>query len=314
MLTYQELGTFAFSFRTRGVHGMGLSASSSFSVCYAGAQYYLKYGAPLCSESIAAEALRMERSQADGLALAADDVYPIVAGGVVRVRTAPDVYDSGQLIRGDVHADPVAHDPRFLAEHVVVAFDRAGVRHDIPQLLRRLVTHRSASRYIDQFSSLAEAACSAIAENDISKLSRAVNAYRSEFDNWTSEAYGQPVYTRGVCELAAELLAAFPDRVLGWKPPGGGASASIMVLCPDVESRDAVIRFLQAKAWCALPALVTQGVYGEFMNGEEIRISAGHRCDFIGASDLGSDVAIGRPGCCCSAAIEPRSEILLSSR
>jgi hypothetical protein len=61
MLAYQELGTFAFSFRMRGVHGMGLSASSGFLVCYAGAQYYVKHGALLCSELIAAEALRIGR-------------------------------------------------------------------------------------------------------------------------------------------------------------------------------------------------------------------------------------------------------------
>jgi hypothetical protein len=47
-------------------------------------------------------------------------------------------------------------------------------------------------------------------------------------------------------------------------------------------------------------------------NGE-VRFTAGHRIDFIGAADLGQNVEIGLEGCCCSCAIEPRTEIVLAA-
>lgn len=128
MTSYQDLGAFSFCFRTRGVYGMGLSASSNFAVAYSGGQCDLKHGAPLCSKSIAAAALSMERSQAEGLALAVDDVSPIVFGGCVRVRTQPDVEDQDLLLRGSHRASLGNHPVQQLNQGRPLALRTSGVR------------------------------------------------------------------------------------------------------------------------------------------------------------------------------------------
>jgi len=316
MLSYNELGTFSFCYRTRGVHGMGISASSNFAVLYSASQEYLKHGPPFCREEIAATALQFERRQAQGLALAADDVFPIAFGGVLKVGTAPNTLVDNQEIAGKVTVEQIPHDPRWLADHVVVAFNKVGTRHDVPRLLDKLIRHPNAPRYIEQFSELAESASTAIVKSDIHQLAENVNAYRAGFDAWTIDAFGRPIFTEPVKAIADELMDQLPLKVLGWKPPGGGASESMIVLSPNVRSRDAVIKFFATKNWLAMPALVTQGVCGEFMNGAggDIRITAGHRLDLVGGADLGQDIAIGKAGWCCSCAIEPRSEITLSTR
>ena len=341
MLPYTELGTFSFSYRTLGIHGMGISASSNFAVLYEASQQYLRNGPPLCLEEVAAAALRFERQLARGqldrdLAVAADDVYPITHGGVLKVLTAPSIQDSNM----GVSVEPIRHDTRWLADRIVVAFNPQGKRHVIPDLLDRLLNLPNAGEHIKKFTDLAHVASSAIAESykphstdkgderEIRKLADAVNRYRQEFDEWTKEAEAGapgdgvdpphgPLFTRAVTDIATDLLKELTkDVVLGWKPPGGGASESLIVITPDVKGRDAVIRFFKSEKWKwrALPAYVTSGICGEFVKSDgEVRITAGHRLDFIGAADLGQDVRIRKAGCCCSCAIEPRTEIVLSS-
>ena len=75
-----------------------------------------------------------------------------------------------------------------------------------------------------------------------------------------------------------------------------------------------MIDYFRGIKWWAIPAYVTGGVSGEFVKANgEVRITAGHRLDFVGAADLGQDLAIKEPGRCASCAIEPRTEILLSA-
>ena len=241
---------------------MGISASSNFAVLYAASQQYLKYGPPLSPNQVAIAALQFERSQAQGLAIAADDVYPIAQGEVLKICTTPNVNVDGKDIPGEVTVERISHDPRWIAEHVVVAFNKAGTRHDVPDLLRKLIHHPTAATYIEQFSQLAEQACGAISESDIHNLAGAVTAYRKGFDQWTEHAYGRPVYTEQVKAIAADLVDQLPLKVLSWKAPGGGASESIVVLSPKVKSRDAVIKFFESRDWTAMPALVTQDVCG----------------------------------------------------
>jgi hypothetical protein len=344
---HMEFGTFSFSYRTLGVHGIGISASSNFAVLYEAMRQFLKGGPPLCQENIAAAALQFERRLALGLAVAADDVYAITYGGVMKIFTDPmdaGVKSNGNEATARVKVEPIPHDPRWLSERVVVAFNPLGARHVIPDLLDRLFKdRRKARKYIRKFSALAEIAATAISdshrprpndksdERSIRQLADAMNAYRDEFDKWTKEAEKAektsprdqvspnhtPLYTRAVDDTARKLVGKLgKEVVLGWKPPGGGASESLIVLTPDIKGRDAVIDFFRSHKpkWTALPAYVTPGICGEFVKANgEVRISAGHRLDFVGAADLGQDPRIGIRGCCCSCAIEPRTEIVLSS-
>src|SRR3954447_7629397 len=101
-LPYTELGTFSFAYRSLGVHGLGISASSNFSVLYQASQLYLKKGAPLCLEEVAEAALRFERRLALGLAVAANDVYPITYGGLLKVHTAANSGSGGPGSDGKV--------------------------------------------------------------------------------------------------------------------------------------------------------------------------------------------------------------------
>lgn len=310
MSTHAELGTFSFCYRSLGVHGLGISTSSNFAVLYEASQQFLKRRAPLCLADVAAAALRFERRLASGLAIAADDVYPITFGGIVEVQTTPRSRNGDSVEEGQVTVQPVSCDPQWIARHVVVAMNPRGERHDVPDLLKRLFLHPEAGRFVDTFSKLAELASRAITNADVQKLAGAVNEYRRGFDVWSAGAY-----TSVVKEIGERLDDQLPLKVLGWKPPGAGASESMIVILRDADCRSAVERFFGDRGWTTIPAYVTSGVCGEFMKGDgEVRITAGHRLDFVGAADLGQDLAIGRRGISCSCAIEPRTEIVLSNR
>lgn len=302
-----ELGTFSFTYRSLGVHGMGISSSSNFAVLYEASQLYLQNGPPLAPEEVARAALRFERRWEANMAVAADDVYPITYGGVRKVITGPNTRKNGGIVDGQVTTEAVDHDPRWIAEHVVVAFDPRGTRHKVQIVLADLFEDKAAAvRYVKQFSGYADKACAAIKNRDCVGLAAAVNAYRDGFNEWTK---GKHI---GNVEAEARQLKGL--RVLGWKPPGAGASRSLIVITPDAEASAAVIQFFQNMEWWASPAYVTSGICGEFIKANgDIRITAGHRLDFVGAADLGQDIRIGAPGRCCSCAIEPRTEMLLSA-
>lgn len=309
-LSFMDLGTFSFRYRTLGVHGMGISASSNFVVLYEASQKSLRGGLPFCREELAQAAHAAERRLALGLAVAADDVYPITFGGVVKVHTKPDTKPaSGNINQGNVRVERVTHDPRWIADHVLVAFDPTGTRHDVPTLLSDLVNHPDRTSFVERFTELAHAASGCIEKRNIRTLAAHVTKYRRSFDDWTNHQY-----TYAVRDVADRLMAHLPDDVLSWKPPGAGASASLIVLTAGPESNRRIISFFRDIHWIAIPALVTPGVCPEFLRESgEIRITAGHRLDFIGAADLGQNIEIGRPGCCCSCAIEPRTEIVFTN-
>jgi galactokinase/mevalonate kinase-like predicted kinase len=302
-MTYIELGAFSFSYRSLGVHGFGISSSSNFAVLYEAGQLFLRNGAPLSLEAVARAALRFERRLAFGGAVAADDVYPITYGGMLKVKTQPNTKVRGVIEDGSVSVEPIAHDPRWIADHVVVAVNPHGERHDVPNLLAKLFHHPSARDIVKKISGLAEKACDAIVAQDCKKLAKAVTAYREIFDLWTGNEY-----TKNVSAIAEGL----PQPALAWKPPGGGASQSLIVITEKGATKT-VIEYFRRIKWWAIPAYVTGGLCGEFVKtGGDVRITAGHRLDFVGAADLGQDCAIGTPGICCSCAIEPRTEIVLT--
>jgi hypothetical protein len=304
-LSYTELGSFSFTYRSLGVHGIGISSSSSFAVLYEASQLYLKQGPPLPPEDVAKAALRFERRLALGSAVAADDVFPITFGGVLKVHTEPNTVNDGVMSDGEVSVEAIPHDPRWIADHVVVAFDPLGERHDVPNLLGRLFEHKDAAKFVDRFSELADVASKAIESRDCDALAGAMNEYREEFDRWTGKAH-----TQNVRDVGKRL----PRTALAWKPPGAGASRSLIVITPDREGRDVVIEFFKDKHRWATPTYTTSGLCGEFLRSDgQVRITAGHRLDFIGAADLGQNVHLQKPGQCCSCAIEPRTEILFES-
>jgi hypothetical protein len=302
-----ELGTFSFSYRSLSVHGMGISASSNFAVLYEASQLYLRNGAPVPREEVAQAALRFERRWASKLAVAADDIYPITYGGMVKVVT--------RFKPRTVRAEQVPFDPRWIADHVVVAFDPHGKRHEAERFLERLVTHRRAKDYVKQFSGYAERACDAMTpgREDLMSLAKVVNKYRKSFDEWTfNKNTGQGDYTYNVKEVAKKLKKRY--RIHAWKPPGAGASKSLMLITDGRAVTDAVVAYLAERGWWASPAIVTTGICGEFIRSDgKVRITAGHRIDFIGAADLGQDERIATPGVCCSCAIEPRTMIVFKS-
>jgi hypothetical protein len=85
------------------------------------------------------------------------------------------------------------------------------------------------------------------------------------------------------------------------------------VITNDRVIRDSILQFLRSETdwWCS-PLYVSSGVCGEFVKSDgHVRITAGHRLDFVGAADVGQDSDIAENGVCCSCAIEPRSEIIL---
>jgi hypothetical protein len=302
-----ELGTFSFSYRSLSVHGMGISASSNFAVLYEASQLYLRHGAPVPRDEVAKAALLFERRWASKLAVAADDVYPITYGGMLKVITEVDP----RIVK----TEQIPFNPRWIADHVVVAFDPRGKRHEAERFLERLVEHPKAKDYVKEFSDYAEAACSAMTpgREDLMALANVVNKYRKSFDKWTrNETTGQGDYTYNVRDLAKKLKKIY--RIHAWKPPGAGASKSLMLITDGRSVTDAVVAHLSENGWWASPAIVTTGICGEFIRSDgRVRITAGHRIDFIGAADLGQDARIATPGVCCSCAIEPRTMIVFRS-
>ena len=298
------LGTFTFTYRAPTLHGMGLSSSSNFAVLYEAAQQYLRGGGLPAPEAVARAALRFERRNEGARAVAADDVYPITYGGVLKVHTEPDAMHDGVPQPGAVRVEPVPHNAGWIARHTLVAFDPRGERHYVPDLLARLFEHPDAAGYVTRFSACADAACDAIAREDVAALAEAVNAYRDDCDDWMGGEF---------CGAVRDFATHLPGGVLAWKPPGGGATHALIVVVEDARAGDRVLTFLRGEGWWASPVRVTDGLRAETGDGGRPRFTAGHRVDFVGVADLGQDRAIATPGRCCSCAIEPRGEVILET-
>lgn len=189
----------------------------------------------------------------------------------------------------------------------MIAFDPSAKRHDVPGLLNSLFDHEDARTYVEKISRLAEAASKAISNLDIDGLGQQVLSYISLFDEWSN---GQ--YTAYSCDKAKQLERVLDDQLVAWKPPGGGATKSIAAFLRDEKARDKALTFFKRQGWWATPLYVTGGISAEFIRSDgQVRFTAGHRLDLIGAADLGQDPKIGVSGECCSCAIEPRAELII---
>jgi hypothetical protein len=98
-----------------------------------------------------------------------------------------------------------------------------------------------------------------------------------------------------------------PD-LLASKPPGGGASSSLVAVVAD-NARPAAEAFLRSRGWAVEPIRLTGGLVGQALGPETAYFRAGHRVDLIGAADLGQDVVVRRPGVCVALTVGPLSEL-----
>lgn len=288
--------------------GSGLSSSSNFNVALASARYFVLGGssADFDPETITQEALTWERIAARGAAVGANDVRPIVGGGVGMTTTYPMGGRCG--LGPDTHYELIECDWKTLGQHVVVAVDRRGERHHVPELLRRLFDDPDAANFVRQISGLTDIAVAAVRSRDFARLGSAISQYRGIFNRWTRGAFAAAV-ERDV----KDMLRSIGSKNLGWKPCGAGACKSLVVVVDDPARAVAVIRHLTSKGWTAGPLRVTEGLRPAVSgSGRRIRISAGHRVDLIGAADLGQDPRIGVVGRCLACAVEPRTEWVLT--
>lgn len=269
--------------------GLGFSSSSRAALLRAVADL----GSPFCLDRAASRALAAERAAAGGLPIAAQDVYAIAYGGVQRILT-------GAADPADVRAEPVPHDPEWLARVVVVAYDPLSPPHDAPGLLAALFAHKCRREFVGAISAMARMAGEAIAKSDAASLATALNGYRKVFNRWCRGLYAGAVEPF----VTGELIPALPpSALLGWKAPGAGACRSLALIMrddPDGESAAAAIGTLRARGWVAGPLRIAPGVQVR----EDGVVDAGFRLDFVGAADLGQHPNIAADGECCACAIE----------
>lgn len=302
-----DLGTFGFTFRSLGVHGFGISASSNFAVLYEASQQYLRNGPPLSKEQVARAALEFERRLADGAGLAADDVYPITMGGLNTVHTAPMNGRGKPVADGEVVVNNIEVDPHWFSRHVVMAFNPKAQRHDVPGLLGRLFRHRRRKEFVKRMSRLSLNCANAIKRQDIRALGRQIKEYVELYDLWSSGNYSS--YSH---DMGDKLKAGLKRKLCAWKPPGAGATQAIAAFVADEQAGSTAIEIFKREGWWATPAYITGGLSAEFIRSDgQVRFTAGHRLDLIGSADLGQDPKINTPGICCACAIEPRTELII---
>ena len=306
-------------FNSADLPGNGFSCFSVTAVLDAAEELIRENGVSLFGDQeqfrseVAARALQRERAAA-GFAVAAQDVYSIVFGNLVTVETEPDsIAADGNVTTGAIRTTPIAIDRDWFAEHFLVALRPHGVRHEVSTLLEDLFSDAARARKsIELFVSLAGDARRGIGMRDAGAVAATMNRYRDEFDAWMHDRLSIPCKTAHpfsgrVCGVAAQL----PAGALGWKPPGAGACESLIVVAGDRAARDRIIGHLRGLAWKAVPARLTDGL--TVARGKDgWTISAGHRIDIVGASDLGMDRRIGCPGMCVAAAVAPRVSRLLT--
>jgi len=271
-------------------------------------QYSYRKGLKLDNYAVAKDALLFERRQRQHGAVAANDVYPITFGGAVKVCTRPSADRGPDDDVGAVPVEPIACSHEWIAEHTLLAFKPGGTTHDAAQLLAAAFGHRRAGEFVKRISKLADGACAALASNNFGLLAQCVRRYRVLFNEWTEKRY-----LEGLDDIDCQLCGLnIPN--LAWKPPGAGGSEALIVLVPDFDAHNRLTEFLTALEWSVKRIVVTHGVDAESIDGgRDVRITAGHRIDFIGAADLGADGRIRTEGRCCACAIEPRREILKST-
>lgn len=268
------------------LHGLGFGTSSMAAVLDAAVPWGGRVNVPL--QTVAHNALRAERGE--GRCVAAQDVWTVTFGGVGIVTTAANGTVGGYAVRG---FDPGLAGSAWLAEHLLIAWNPAGQRHEAPDLLERLFEHPARAWFVDFFSDLAEHAAHALELRDAGLLAACVNTYRKCFDAWSGGEH-----THHAWSVGSRLQS---NGALGWKCPGAGGCASLVVVTDGPAGMADCARYLHGCGWASLPAHVTGGL--RVADGVA---SVGHRVDLIGAADLGQDPSIGLPGRCLALAVEPR--------
>ena len=130
----------------RAPPGIGISVSSNQAVLRSAAGHFLESGQTGDRETVFAMALRAERERANGRAIGAQDVAAVVYGGVLEIYTA---------VSGAVEAYTVGTNADWLAERLLLAFEPAGGRYDVPTLLDDLFGHPPyIGRYVETISPL----------------------------------------------------------------------------------------------------------------------------------------------------------------
>jgi len=296
-MTKLNVGVIRIRIRQPDIGGLGFSASSNETVLRVALRFYLVNGRIPTPEELAKEALKFERRMANGRAVAANEVYPIVFGGIQLLHS--------YLVR--VMPEPVLGAEEWLGQYLCMAFNPNGGRQIAKAVPEKLFQNQKAGRcYVREISRFAEASGSALKRHDLLNLGHGMNEFRRTFDQWTDG-----VYTSRTKAMIRKLEKAVPSGIIAWKPPGAGGCESLTILSPNQEARDAVIQHLRKLGWWAAPVSVTGGFSMEISPRNAVRVTAGYRLDLIGAADLGQDATIRQSGCCLSLAIEPRAEMIL---
>jgi hypothetical protein len=277
----------------RCIPAAGFSHSSVKAVLRAMAELILETGSPPSPEDVVKLALGYEGARAQGFAVAAQDVVPIVYGGAVTTRTASS---------GVVWAEAIEVADSWVKDHIVWAYHPRGERHQVPGLLKTLLRNSRAEDYIKRISKLAFHAAASLAANSVEQLATTVAEYRTIFfEEWGA---GRLINPRAAA-LARTLERYFGSELLAWKPPGAGSASSIILITTNAVR---ILQFLLDAGWHAQRAIPTAAI-GYLKRRDVIQVSAGMRLDLVGAADLGINLQLG--GACCGLAVEPRSELTI---
>lgn len=295
-------------FTCRGLPARGFAFSSTKACLRAAGDLYLEGGLlqktlPPRPASIAERALKMEKAVA-GVDVAANDVTPIMYGGVVQVDT------NGST--GEITHEAIDVDQEWLSSHVVVAYRHNGKTHHNENVLRKLVDAEDTPKFVEEISGLSRQMREALAlgqghhDGAIVCVAELINTYRQIFFERWGEQAGLKLIHPEIVEVASELLGCADLKVVAWKPPGAGAASSIISVTSNAEG---VIDWFKHRPgqWTAHRAAITRGLSLDPSEDDQtVTFSAGGRIDLIGAADLG--VFRKASGTCISMAIGPRSK------
>jgi hypothetical protein len=243
--------------------------------------------------------------------LAAQDVFTIAWGGVVYTHTQPAGSVTAAI--GKVSAERIEVDRGWLGETCVIACKPYGQPHHAEKLLEGLYKPqktndaKTSAEYVQVLSNLAREAGKAMLQRDMQNLGQIVSdARRTFFEDWAKRATKLDFVHADSRALISQLKRRYGARILGHKPPGAGNYPSAIIITPDAIE---VAEFITKRwpEWHAWTAQLSDGP-DFYTVGDELRIVAPQRIDFVGGADLGADPDIGAEGTCIAAAIGPRSE------
>ncbi|HCN31006.1 MAG TPA: hypothetical protein DIT64_20285 [Verrucomicrobiales bacterium] len=247
---------------------------------------------------IARTALDDER-RAAGAAIAGNDVYPIVHGGVVSA--------SVDLAFGGMRTRVVDADSDFLSRHFFLAWNPNGKMHSVSAALSNCFSDPVAGCRVRSLSALAGEMTRNLEKQDWRACGQGFLDYNREFQAWSKSYLSPSVASR----MSSLVSRAGKDRLPGWKHPGAGDAESVLLVC---DGRSETISFLRSEfqscGWEFQPVRGQGGLQVSLDTpGQKLTVSAPHRVDFIGAADLGADARIAVEGTCLACAVGPRLQI-----